>query len=466
MVDEIKVPTNFNVSVYGLTPYKDSPIISQARCRIFYKGANRNGTYITDEFAEKLLSTIDYTPIKGIFEDGDYTDHGDSRAEGRIYGVVPESHNFTWESHEDEDGVTREYACVDVLLFTGLYAEANAIVGKSQSMELYAPSIKGDWVFIDGKKVYQFEDARFLGLQALGDTVEPCFEGASFFTLFTELKELITKIESYDLMKAIEGGNSTMPAITFKISDSQKYDMLFNLLNPAYCEEGGWMISAVIGDIYDDYALIYNLEEGQYERAYYTKDDETDSLTVNKRKKCYILDVSEDEYAALKALRAMNGETYEKVDEVFSTKNEQISEYEAKIEEQNTQITTLNTECTDIKATYEALVSTSAEKEATLSALTAEVESLREYRYTVEKAQKLELINHYASKLDDEIISDFTSKVDDYKELDALEKDLAYALVKSTPEMFTKNSDPTPTLIPKVPEAQSGLNGYLQKYVK
>ena len=45
------------------------------------------------------------------------------------------------------------------------------------------------------------------------------------------------------------------------------------------------------------------------------------------------LDVSEDEYAALKALRAMNGETYEKVDEVFSTKNAQISEYEAKIEE-------------------------------------------------------------------------------------------------------------------------------------
>lgn len=124
-----------------------------------------------------------------------------------------------------------------------------------------------------------------------------------------------------------------MPAITFKISDSQKYDMLFNLLNPAYCEEGGWMISAVIGDIYDDYALIYNLEEGQYERAYYTKDDETDSLTINKRKKCYILDVSEEEYTALKALRAMNGETYEKVDEVFSTKNEQISEYEAKIEE-------------------------------------------------------------------------------------------------------------------------------------
>ena len=47
----------FPVTVYGnFEQY--SKTISKARCRIFYKGANRNGTYITDEFAEKLLSTI------------------------------------------------------------------------------------------------------------------------------------------------------------------------------------------------------------------------------------------------------------------------------------------------------------------------------------------------------------------------------------------------------------------------
>ena len=40
--------------------------------------------------------------------------HGENRDEGRIYGIVPENYNFAWETHLDEDGVEREYACVDV----------------------------------------------------------------------------------------------------------------------------------------------------------------------------------------------------------------------------------------------------------------------------------------------------------------------------------------------------------------
>ena len=143
---EENIDLGFPVSVYGnLEKYNDT--ISKGRCRIFYKGGNRNGTYITDEFAEKLLASVPYAPVKGIYEadDGDYTDHGTARSQGRIYGIVPENPNVTWEEHEDEDGVIRTYACVDVLIFTGLYTEANAIVGKSQSMEIYPPSIKGQW---------------------------------------------------------------------------------------------------------------------------------------------------------------------------------------------------------------------------------------------------------------------------------------------------------------------------------
>ena len=54
---------NFSVTIYGdLEKYNET--ISKARCRIFYKGLNRNGSYITDEFAENLLSTISYVPGK------------------------------------------------------------------------------------------------------------------------------------------------------------------------------------------------------------------------------------------------------------------------------------------------------------------------------------------------------------------------------------------------------------------
>ena len=45
---------------------------------------------LLNEFAEKLLETIPYAPVKGIYseDDEDYTDHGMKRSEGRIYGIV------------------------------------------------------------------------------------------------------------------------------------------------------------------------------------------------------------------------------------------------------------------------------------------------------------------------------------------------------------------------------------------
>lgn len=190
MFDNINL--EFPVTIYGnLEKYNET--ISKARCRIFYKYGNRNGTYITDEFAEKLLSSLPYAPIKGIYEEdgGDYTDHGSSRNQGRIYGVVPENPNITWEAHVDEDGIERIYVCTDVLIFTSLYTEAKAIVGKSQSMELYPPSIKGEWKILEGKKYYVFSEGCFLGLQVLGEDVEPCFEGAAFFTLYEKLSEVV-----------------------------------------------------------------------------------------------------------------------------------------------------------------------------------------------------------------------------------------------------------------------------------
>ena len=49
--------TTFSLSIYGdVTSYNE--VLSKARCRIFYTGANRNGTFITEEFAEKLISTL------------------------------------------------------------------------------------------------------------------------------------------------------------------------------------------------------------------------------------------------------------------------------------------------------------------------------------------------------------------------------------------------------------------------
>lgn len=448
----------FPVTIYGNLK-ELNPVLSKARCRIFYKYENRNGTYITDEFAQKLISSLPYTPVKGIYDnfDEDYTDHGLKRDLGRIYGIVPENPNFSWEKHLDEDEIEREYACCDVYIFTALYEEASQIVGKSQSMELYQPSIKGDWAIINGKKLFKFEDGCFLGLQILGDDVEPCFEGAAFFTFYNDLKNAIKKLEKYSLDSNIKGGKSEMTKLNFKLSDSQKHEAIWVLLNDKYTEENNWEIAYTILDIYDDYALVYSYEAGSYERVYYTKNDETDSVELGARKKCYVIDVTEEEKTALDALRAFNGGTYEKIDEniqEIDTIKQQNSEFSTKIEELNNTVSTLTTERDTSVENYN-------NAQAQISTLTNELETLKDYKNSVETQEKEQVIASYSELLNNEILDSYKSKISEYSSATELDKELAYELKKTNLEVFTK----TPQYLPK-DTPNTGIEAILAKYKK
>ena len=460
-----QVIREFPITVYGnLTKYSDT--ISKGRCRIFYKYANRNGTYITDEFAEKLLSTIPYTPVKGIYDnfDEDYTDHGNKRSLGRIYGIVPENPNLQWEKHLDEDGIEREYACVDVLIFTALYEEASEILGKAQSMEIYEPSIKGSWKIINGRRMFEYTEGSFLGLQVLGEDVEPCFEGAAFFSLYSSLKQLVDEIKEYTLKlpEINTGGQSQMfEKINFKLSDSEKHNAIWNLINPNYNEEGGWTIEYAICDIYDDYALAYNYAEASYERIYYTKNDETNEVSIIERKKVFIIDVTESEMNALNTIRTLNGDTYEKADEVYSQASkvseleEQNSTYAQKIEELNENISTLETEKGNFTTQLE-------EANNTIASLNEEIDSLNTYKANIELKEKEEVISSYTELLSEEILASYKEKISEFTAID-LDKELAYELKKNNVSVFSKEQNPG--FIPK-DEPKTGIEAILSKYKK
>lgn len=455
----------FPITVYGnLTKYSDT--ISKGRCRIFYKYANRNGTYITDEFAEKLLSTIPYTPVKGIYDDfdEDYTDHGNKRSLGRIYGIVPENPNLQWEKHLDEDGIEREYACVDVLIFTALYEEAGEILGKAQSMEIYEPSIKGSWKIINGRRMFEYTEGSFLGLQVLGEDVEPCFEGAAFFSLYSSLKQLVDEIKEYTLKlpeKNIGGQSQMFEKLNFKLSDSEKHNAIWNLINPNYNEEGGWTIEYAICDIYDDYALAYNYAEASYERIYYTKNDETNEVSISERKKVFVIDVTESEMNALNTIRTLNGDTYEKADEVYSQASkvseleEQNSTYAQKIEELNENISTLETEKGNFTTQLE-------EANNTIASLNEEIDSLNTYKANIELKEKEEVISSYTELLSEEILASYKEKISEFTAID-LDKELAYELKKNNVSVFSKEQNPG--FIPK-DEPKTGIEAILSKYKK
>ena len=451
--------TTFSLSIYGdVTNYNE--VLSKARCRIFYTGANRNGTFITEEFAEKLISTLPYVPVKGIYDTmkDDYTDHGRERYEGRIYGIVPENPNFAWEKHLDIDGIERTYACTDVYLFTGLYKqEAFDIVGKSQSMELYVDSIEGEWQYINGKKFFVFTEGRFLGLQALGEDYEPCFEGASFYTLVDSVKTLISDLENNEVFqKQNLGGEKNM---NFKLSDNQKYNMIWSLLNPRFNEENDYMMDYAVCDVYDNYAVVFKFESGNYERAYYTKNDETDSLAIDKMEVCYIVDVNEDEKRALEVLHAMNNDTYEKIDEVVTNLQSEVESFNSKKEENETTIATLQQDKERLESELEEVNGNYTTALETIDALNSEKDALVEFKAAAELKEKEAVIEKYITLLEEEQINVFREKISEYTK-EELDKELAFVLVQTKSTIFAHDDS---GFVPKDEPQLTGLEAILEK---
>ena len=532
---ENRVNTNFPITVYGkMEKFNDT--ISRGRCRIFYKYDNRNGTYITDEFAEKLIASLPYTPIKGIHDGDDYTDHGTSRSEGRIYGVVPANPHVSWEKHLDPDGKEREYVCCDVLYYTALYSEAGEIDGKSQSMELYRKTLKGAWQYVGGKKYYVFSEGSFLGLQALGDDVEPCFEGAGFFSKNEQPEDteegIIALLRQYekrpDIFQYREQGGNIMPEVNFKISDGQKYEYLWSLLNPNYNEANDYAIECVICDVYDEYAIVRNLSENTFERVYYTKNDETDSLEITGRERCYIIDITETEKESLDSLRTTAGNTFVEINNNYTAQissivtlnetltdlntqietintnhtvettslneqitglgatiddlsrqisecNSQISDFVAKIAEYETSISTLTTENETLNTSLAAANEIVAGKEgelttaySTITTLTAERDALVAYRSEVIAAQKKAIITSYTNQLPEDVIENFLENLDSYN-LETLDMILTYEQKKHNPALFSKQPG-TPAPAVYVPKDDGGaghsINDILAKYEK
>lgn len=457
---------NFNVSLYGGVE-KFNDVLSKTRCRIFYKYGNRNGTYITDEFAEKLLSTIAYVPVKGIYndEEKDFTDHGMERNEGKIYGIVPETHNLAWERHLDEDGVEREYACVDVLLFTTLYEEAQEIIGKGQSMELFEGSLRYHGAVIKGQKWIVFDEGSFLGLQALGDNVEPCFEGAAFYSLKLTVEEVIAQIKEYSIACETykKGGKEEMKKLNFKVSDREKFDAIWALLNTRFDEE--FIVDYSILDVYDGYALCYDHTNAKYVRVKYEKNDAEDSVVLGEFSDCFIVELSAEEKDTVEVLRKINGDTFELVKEGlenFEATAADLVQTQESLEEEKTKYAELEVQKSELEAQVSEFENSKVELEEKISGLNEELSVLIEYKNSIEKQEKLEVISGYATSLSEEIIKKYTDEIENFTKIE-LDKELAYELKNS--DFYSNYSKSGGGIVPpEVPK--TGLDAILEKYKK
>lgn len=458
---EKKIPTTFVGEIAeGLTQV--SPEISKARLRIFYKGFNRNQGYITDEFAEKLLSSLPYTPVVGIFNDlvKDFGGHNQDRNVAKIYGVVPQDPHFAWEDHLDSDGVMRTYACTDVYLFTGRYDAAKLIPGKQQSMELDTKTIRGDWQVINeyGQEGFVYTDAQFIGLSVLGDDKTPCFEGSAFY-------ELVSQFNDFMAAKTSNGGNDMALEITKPVAGSDQVESEIDAAASATPTESSEPSTEQTEDTTDSTPSNESATETADETPdgdSATDDKKDEEPADDKKDEEKPADSTSDEKPEDKKEEEKPADSESNPDEdkkeedkpTDSACEDKKADAEAQEEEKkeedkpaDSELTPSNFENLNNKilelnqqlATYEA----EANKFKDLyTALKADYDVLVAEKNKELAAQKDAKLQEYTSYISDAVKQDFESRLDSYSTVDDLEKDLLFA---AKPSLFAKHDDFAPT---------------------
>lgn len=184
-----------------LQPLDINPLISKCIIKVFYLGANRNGSYFDKQTADKMALTLRGTPIVAAWnkETGDYGGHGNviTIEDGEVkfscktipYGFVPPDAKVWYQDYVDtlDNGETANhtYLMTEGYLWTGQFEEEmNHLMsegGQPQSMELESDSMDGYWASLDesGVEFFIVNDAIFSKLCILSNDCPPCFEGAS-----------------------------------------------------------------------------------------------------------------------------------------------------------------------------------------------------------------------------------------------------------------------------------------------
>ena len=440
-------------------PEPISTTLSKCRVRIFYRGFNRNRTFISDDFAQQLINSLPYVPIKGIFNYGkvDYEDHGMDNTDGRIYGIIAANPNFAWEKHIDQDGIEREYACADAILFSALYPEAKIIVGSRQSMEIYSETMEGYWdTWEDGMPYFNFKKGELLGLQVLGQDVEPCFEGAAFYSLAKEVKELVEYVKSFKEqeekknMDIKEEVVATSEAVVEEVATENTVTSQTD--EPAIIEQ---VEEPVVMQTEEPVVAMPEVEQTeepvvtQVDEAVVTEEPELviEATTQEFEKKEEISDEEDEEKKKKEEEdeKAKNSllETVESLKSEIDALKATQAEYQKKIDEFNSENVRLNNELIDIK-----------NKNAELS----------EYKLGVETSKKEAVLSKFEEMLTEEQYNSFKEEISKYTESD-LEKEIIATIYHTNPNAFAKKE---PELIYKDSNkdvvTESGVLGLLNRY--
>ena len=196
----------------------------------------------------------------------------------------------------------------------------------------------------------------------------------------------------------------------FRLSDNDKYDLIFEAINPGFGydweNEDKYIYSIV--EVYDDYALCRKRKENKFVRIPYQKDDTNNTVSVGEPIDVFVVDVTESEYKALEAMKAANGnfesslDAYNAAKEAVDTLTSEKETFEKTIEELNGTVADFETAKTQFENTisekdekiseFEAQVKTLMDEKVELnnkiSDITNEYQTLSAFKAQIEKEKK------------------------------------------------------------------------------
>lgn len=413
-----KIPIYFDAIILD-TPVQElsvsngSDVGSRLNVAVFTKYRNRNGSYITDEYADYLIASATQgdTPVVGFFdpETQTWASHtGPTLANG--YGYVEDF--VGWQPLTDTDGVTRNYAVFSVVIFTKYYEEAKKIRGQYQSMELDPTTIDGSWANFEGEEYFVYTKGDMLGLCVIG-AHEPCFSVSSFFSKNDE---------------------------TYK-SQYEKFSLLLSGLKTQVKEAE------------------INIKGGEQLM------DNEEVKTVVESEDVENIEQQEEETTVEDNSTFENNQTVEETESV----QEIESESESEIDEKQQQFEQLQQQFSDLQKTYEELQNQFSEAQTTFSNemdslratnedLQKTIQSYKEQIMVFENQQKESLIEKYEKSLDSEKISEVRAKINDLS-YDKLESELAIAFARAN---LKENDNETDKVF--VPEQKSQFALLMEKY--
>ena len=410
---ERQVPWVFNdVSIVApLEPISEELAdVGRTKVRVFTKFRNRNGSYIDEATADKLIETaVDtHVPIVGFFdkEADDFTSHVPEDL-ACAYGYCDRFEG--WEKHMDADGVEREYATFGVVLHTNYFAAANRIVGNPQSMELDVNSISGDWVQMDdGKEYFVYKTAKMKGFTVLGKNVEPCFQGAAFFSE--------------------------------NESRFDRFSLLLERVREAESKEGGKK----------------DMEEKEVKQVENFEEEEKAEVEVAAESEIKVDEpvVEEEETPAIDFAAE-----YEKMKQSFEEMKLNFTNVETELKEANEKIAAHQSEMDSARADFEKTLSEMNER---LDAANQKIAEYEAQIKAIEDAKKKVLIDSYAGNLDSDEIEPIQANVENYS-YNELEKELAVVFARKN--LNKDKGEEKKERIPLVQEENS-LAKLMAKYKK